>query len=112
MVLCPNIALCKQVKSVADSLTTQDGHCLASTEFAYNVVADASRNPDIVISTPAGLLSCLKDIDRNIANEWLAGVGHVVIDEADMLMTGGCFPKLRLLVEVNLMITRTILTES
>lgn len=112
VVLCPNTALCKQVKSVADSLTTQEGHCLASTEFAYDVIADVSCSPDIVVSTPAGLLSCLKDLDRSFVNEWLAGIASVVIDEADMLMTGGYHPKLKMLMEVKYDDNKSILTQS
>lgn len=102
LVLCPNGTLCKQVKAVADSLTTPEGESLVNTDMAYNVIADSSCNPDIVVATPGGLLSTLRDLDRDYANDWLAGVGNIVFDEADMLMTGGYSSKVHILVEVRL----------
>lgn len=75
------------------------------TDMAYNVIADSSRNPDIVIATPGGLLSSLRDLDRGYVNDWLAGVGNIVFDEADMLMTGGYSSKVQILVEVRLLLS-------
>ncbi|GMH38767.1 hypothetical protein BSKO_06651 [Bryopsis sp. KO-2023] len=100
VVLCPNGTLCNQVKSVADALTTPDGTSLATTMMVYQAMTEASRRPDVVVATPAGLLSTLRDLDKDFAMDWIAGVGHLVVDEADMLMTGGYCSKLQKIVEL------------
>lgn len=92
LVLCPNAALCNQVKLVADSLTDLDGKPLLETAHVSNSTPPPFTVPDIVVTTPASLINITEA--SHYGPEWtkggiLARMHHVVLDEADLLLSGG-----------------------
>lgn len=92
LILCPNPALCNQVKLVADSLTNGQGAPLLNTAHVSNSTPPPFDVPDIVITTPASLINITEA--AAYGPEWtkggvLARMHHIVLDEADLLLSGG-----------------------
>jgi superfamily II DNA/RNA helicase len=106
LVLCPNAALCQQVVAAASSLRDSEGKTLLSACQVSSSKAPPFQVPDIVVSTPGALLNLLKDDGYNYGQLWSeAGlsrrVKHIVVDEADLLITGGYIKDLTRLLDVS-----------
>ena len=71
LVLCPNAALCNQVKLVADSLTDLDGKPLLETAHVSNSTPPPFTVPDIVVTTPASLINITEA--SHYGPEWTKG---------------------------------------
>lgn len=89
LVLVPNAALCQQVLA-ATALVSGNGLRAAHVSSS---LPPPREPPDIVVATPGGLMALLREGD-NYGAMWTEEgvgrhVGHVVVDEADMLLTGG-----------------------
>ncbi|GAX75453.1 hypothetical protein CEUSTIGMA_g2896.t1 [Chlamydomonas eustigma] len=94
MVLCPNVTLCRQVLSMANALATPEGSPLLKASLINASNPPAQDSPDIIISTPAAMLSFIGEAGPSYGPLWTeeglaARVRHMVLDEADMLMGGG-----------------------
>jgi hypothetical protein len=70
-VLCPNAALCNQVKLVADSLTDLDGKPLLETAHVSNSSPPPFTVPDIIVTTPASLINITEA--SHYGPEWTKG---------------------------------------
>lgn len=71
LVLCPNAALCNQVKSVADSLTNLEGTPLLDTAHVSSSSPPPFNIPDILVCTPASLISVTQA--SHYGPEWTKG---------------------------------------
>eukprot|EP00198_Chlamydomonas_reinhardtii_P014013 XP_001703350.1 predicted protein [Chlamydomonas reinhardtii] len=102
LVLCPNVALCQQVAAAVNALrgpAAADGSSqqqqqqqLVSAAVINSSNPPPFETPDVVVATPAGLLNIIDDAGG--AYGWLwseegmqARIRHVVLDEADLLLT-------------------------
>ncbi|XP_060214384.1 DEAD-box ATP-dependent RNA helicase 22 [Lycium barbarum] len=90
LVLCPNVMLCEQVVRMANSLCNDSGTPLLSIAAVCGRQVWPSKEPDVMVSTPAALLNYLYSIDpeRRRRSEFIRSVKYVVFDEADMLLCG------------------------
>ncbi|MEW5303354.1 MAG: hypothetical protein WDW38_001680 [Sanguina aurantia] len=91
LVLCPNGALCQQVISVAQSMRAADGTPLLSAVQINSSNPPPYEPPDLIVATPAGLLTLLNSARGAYGGLWTveglsARLKHVVLDEADLLM--------------------------
>lgn len=98
LVLCPNIQLCHQVLALSQSLTGSNGKApLVSAAHINASNPPPQQTPDIIISTPAAILSFINEAGPQYGWIW-SGEGlslrvrHVVFDEADLLL-GRAFEK-------------------
>eukprot|EP00899_Mesostigma_viride_P020760 jgi/Mesvir1/28686/Mv11178-RA.1 len=92
LVLCPNATLCDQVVRVANSIAGAAGGAPRLTAMVLSGKVTPPRHPpDIAVATPAGLLTCLMESPHGARarKEFIQNVRIVVVDEADMLLTGG-----------------------
>ncbi|KAG1671885.1 hypothetical protein FOA52_003452 [Chlamydomonas sp. UWO 241] len=92
LVLCPNFALCQQVLAVAQSMRSESGAQLVSAACINASSPPPPDAPDIIISTPAALINFLNEAGPTYGWLWSpegfqAKVRHVVLDEADLLLT-------------------------
>ncbi|KAK2408158.1 P-loop containing nucleoside triphosphate hydrolase superfamily protein [Trifolium repens] len=87
LVLCPNVQLCEQVTSMANSLCSDNGGTIVSVASICGRQGWPIREPDIIVTTPAALLNHV-DVDRTRRMKFMHGVKYVVFDEADMLLCG------------------------
>ena len=71
LVLCPNAALCHQVKLVADSLTDGSGSPLLQTAHVSSSSPPPFHVPDILVSTPASLINVTEA--SHYGPEWTRG---------------------------------------
>ena len=71
LVLCPNAALCQQVKQVADSLVNSEGRPLLTTAQISSSLPPPFDVPDIVVTTPASLINCTEG--SHFGPEWTRG---------------------------------------
>ena len=71
LVLCPNAALCHQVKLVADSLTDSSGAPLLQTAHVSSSSPPPFNVPDILVSTPASLINVTEA--SHYGPEWTRG---------------------------------------
>lgn len=69
--LCPNAALCEQVKQVADSLVDGSGKPLVITAQVSSSQPPPFDIPDIVVTTPASLINCTQG--SYFGPEWTRG---------------------------------------
>ena len=106
LVLCPNIALCEQVRDAARSLFDSDALDVAvltgnSPPRAEPMEKGARPVPQIAIATPAGLVNHVETFfDERLEREFVRSLAHVVFDEADMLLTGGFDAPVRKIVSL------------
>jgi hypothetical protein len=76
LVLCPNAALCEQVVAAAHALKDpESGAPLAAVAFVSAQSPPPVRLPDIVVSTPGGLLSLLDSGGPAYGYEWTRAGG-------------------------------------
>lgn len=71
LVLCPNAALCHQVKMVADFLTDSSGSPLLQTAHVSSSSPPPFNVPDILVSTPASLINVTEA--SHYGPEWTRG---------------------------------------
>ncbi|KQJ90116.1 DEAD-box ATP-dependent RNA helicase 22 [Brachypodium distachyon] len=90
LVLCPNVMLCEQVVSMANSLLDVSGEPLKRAAAVCGPKGWPAVRPDILVATPAALLNYLFDYDpeRRRREIFLRSVKFIVFDEADMLLCG------------------------
>ena len=69
--LCPNAALCNQVKLVADSLTQSNGASLLQTAHVSSSSPPPFKVPDILVATPASLINVTQA--AHYGAEWTRG---------------------------------------
>jgi superfamily II DNA/RNA helicase len=106
LVLCPNIALCEQVRDAARSLFGSDALDVTvltgnSPPRAEPTEKGARPVPQIAIATPAGLVNHVETFfDERLEREFVRSLAHVVFDEADMLLTGGFDAPVRKIVSL------------
>lgn len=105
--LCPNTALCQQVVSVAKALLAPDGKSLLSAVQVSSSNPPPFNTPDIVVSTPGALMTLMLEAGEYYGRMWTADglaayVRHVVVDEADLLVTGGYVKDLTRLLDVRM----------
>lgn len=84
MVMCPSVDLCQQVQSVLMSIVSP----ILTSEIAPGGFSRYQQRPDILLGTPGSILCTLIDMKKEVANRILDGVGYVVVDEADLMLTG------------------------
>ncbi|KAK9865803.1 hypothetical protein WJX84_008706 [Apatococcus fuscideae] len=95
LVLCANAALCQQVVVAADKLRdTASGEKLVRTAFVNPRDGPPLEPPDLIVSTPAGLIGTVDTWSESAGWEWTSTglanrLRHVVVDEADLLLGGG-----------------------
>ncbi|EIE24767.1 P-loop containing nucleoside triphosphate hydrolase protein, partial [Coccomyxa subellipsoidea C-169] len=94
LVLCPNAALCSQVVAFADSLKGPSGAPLVRSAHISSAAPLPRDMPDIVAATPAGLMAATQEYGQYAGWHWtkagiVTRIRHVVLDEADLLLTGG-----------------------
>jgi superfamily II DNA/RNA helicase len=92
LVLCPNGPLCQQVASVVNSLRSDQGEPLLSAAQVNSSNPPPPTPPDFILATPAGLMTLLNDAGPSYGRLWTpegmqARLRHVVLDEADLLLT-------------------------
>ncbi|KAL6762891.1 P-loop containing nucleoside triphosphate hydrolase protein [Haematococcus lacustris] len=92
LVLLPNGPLCQQLVSVVQSLRDTTGQPLLTAAQVNSSNPPPQEPPDFITATPAGLLTLLEEAGPAYGKLWtLEGlqtrVKHVVLDEADLLMT-------------------------
>ncbi|VAI32145.1 unnamed protein product [Triticum turgidum subsp. durum] len=90
LVFCPNVMLCEQVVSMANSLLDVSGEPLKRAVAVCGPKGWPAVRPDILVATPAALLNYLFDYDpeRRRREKFLRSVKYIVFDEADMLLCG------------------------
>ncbi|KAI4990687.1 hypothetical protein ZWY2020_039058 [Hordeum vulgare] len=90
LVFCPNVMLCEQVVSMANSLLDVSGEPLKRAAAVCGPKGWPAVHPDILVATPAALLNYLFDYDpeRRRREKFLRSVKYIVFDEADMLLCG------------------------
>ena len=97
LVLCPNVALCHQVLSVALALNSSSNSPLISAAHINASNPPPAEAPDIIVSTPAALASFILDAGPAYGMLWTpeglaSRVRHVILYEADLLL-GRAFSK-------------------
>ncbi|KXZ56712.1 hypothetical protein GPECTOR_1g641 [Gonium pectorale] len=97
LVLCPNTTLCQQVVAAVSSLRGADGKQLVTASHINSSNPPPFDAPDVIVATPAGLLTILNDAGGAYGWLWTeegmqARVRHVVLDEADLLL-GNAYSK-------------------
>lgn len=89
LVLAPSKELCQQIKSVFDDLTFKCQRIVRSIDLSSSTPAAMkhllAERPDIIISTPAKILTQLKAQTVNLKD----GLETIVIDEADLVFSFG-----------------------
>ncbi|CAL8464060.1 g3595 [Coccomyxa elongata] len=94
LILCPNAALCTQVVAMADTLRGASGEPLVRSTHISSAAPLPRDVPDLVAATPAGLMAATQEYGQFSGWHWtkagiVARMRHVVLDEADLLLTGG-----------------------
>nr|AKF43351.1 DEA(D/H)-box RNA helicase family protein [Erodium chrysanthum] len=87
LVLCPNVMLCEQVVRMANSIRNSSGQPLLTVATVGGQLGWPVKEPDIMVSTPAGLLNNIEP-EKYRRLKFLRAVKYVVFDEADMLLCG------------------------
>jgi hypothetical protein len=105
LILCPNAALIQQVLATIRALKGADGEPLLAACQVSSSLPPPFETPDVVVATPGGLVTLLRESGRHYGPLWspeglARRVAHVVVDEADLLTTGGYAKDLELLLEV------------
>lgn len=105
LILCPNVALVQQVLATIRSLQDSEGRPLLAAAQVSSSVPPPFDTPDVVVTTPGGLCTLLREAGRHYGSLWSAEglakrVSHVVVDEADLLTTGGYAKDLDWILEV------------
>lgn len=89
LIMSPSKLLCQQIDKVLTELTIKCSkvvRCINLTAKSQaNALKNISQNPDIIISTPARILSLLKQDHVNFKDS----LETVVMDEADLLFSCG-----------------------
>ena len=103
--MCPNVALVQQVLATIRSLQDSEGRPLLAAAQVSSSVPPPFDTPDVVVTTPGGLCTLLREAGRHYGSLWSAEglakrVSHVVVDEADLLTTGGYAKDLDWILEV------------
>jgi len=100
LILCPNVALCEQVVTVASSLINPTTNrpiihaaLISSRTGPPSLEKAADSQLHFVVTTPASLLSFLNNVGPAYGADWTRRglplwINHVVYDEADMLLGG------------------------
>jgi hypothetical protein len=106
LVLVPNTALAAQVLAAAGSLRDAAGGPLLRACTVSSRSPPPFERPDLVVTTPGALVTLLRDVAGGYGRLWTPeGLGdavrHVVVDEADLLLTGGYERDLKRLLEVS-----------
>jgi superfamily II DNA/RNA helicase len=109
LVLCPNAALCEQVVRAAHSVVDTTKDPLLRAALVSSARPPPFDAPDIAVATPSGLTSLLRAAEAAPGGPpygalWTAAglgraVGAVVVDEADLLLSGGYSRDLALLLD-------------
>eukprot|EP00897_Mesotaenium_endlicherianum_P000104 jgi/Mesen1/10094/ME000074S09434 len=91
LALCPNATLCQQVAQMARLMTRSDGEALLRVVSVSGGEAWPSAAPDLVVATPGALMNHLFAFDpkHRRRTAFVRDVRVVVVDEADMLLSGG-----------------------
>lgn len=91
LVLCPNVMLCEQVVRMANCLCHEDGQAILSAVAICGRQGWSTLEPNLIVSTPVALLNHLYaiDVEAHRRSDFIRSVKYVVIDEADMLLSGG-----------------------
>lgn len=109
--LCPNLALCQQVLATLRTLTDAEGTPLLRGAHVSSASPPPFAVPDVVVATPGGLMALLEESGSHYGRLWTeeglaARVGHLVVDEADLLITGAYAKDLERLLDVSHMATK------
>ncbi|CAD7705290.1 unnamed protein product [Ostreobium quekettii] len=86
---------------MADRLCSADGTPLAASSVASAGRLGYGQWPDILVGTPGGVVNALYDMEPSSRTSWLRAVKHVVIDEADLLFSGGYLSPMNKLLGVS-----------
>ena len=106
LVLCPNVMLCKQVVAVANALVDDKGRPLIKCAVISSRSLPPFETPDLIVSTPLALLTLVREPGVNYGRQWreeglATSLAHVVVDEADLLLTGAYLKPLDSILEVS-----------
>lgn len=104
LVLCPNALLCEQVVSVVERTFDDAVRCLYVSSQSISYDNTGGQFPDVVVTTPVALHSLLTGVGPMIGPEWtFEGLNgwarYVVLDEADMLLSGAYGKKIEHVLE-------------
>ena len=104
LVLCPNVALCQQVAAVASAAfrDPDTGDRLVTAAVVASGSPPPRLLPDFIITTPGALATAIDSgaFDAKWTREGLAQwVRHVVLDEADLLLSGGYSRHLNIIMD-------------
>ena len=104
LVLCPNALLCEQVVSVVERTFNDAVRCLYVSSQSISYDNTGGQFPDVVVTTPVALHSLLTGVGPMIGPEWtFEGLNgwarYVVLDEADMLLSGAYGKKIEHVLE-------------
>lgn len=92
LVLCPNNTLCQQLVSVASRLKNPSGQPLLHTHHLNAYSPPPFDLPDVLVCTPGYLANLFSEHGLSYGSLWTEEglsrvVGHVVVDEADILLS-------------------------
>jgi len=87
------------VQTVLKSLVLENEQVVES-EISPSGFSRYKRRPDVLLGTPGSVLTALSDMGKHIANRILTRVGYVIIDEADLMLSGSYRPQIERLLQV------------
>jgi len=103
LVLCPNQTLCEQVHRTAERLIDDKNNKkpllvseILSGNTAPKIDTDSTYRTNLYISTPGSLVNHMENfMDRGRQRHFVRNLKHLVLDEADSLLTRGYEASLR-----------------
>lgn len=105
LVLCANAALCQQVVATTEALCDSDKAPLVRAVQVSSSLPPPFETPDVIVATPGGLMALITGSGRHYGGLWTSeglarAVKHVIVDEADLLTTGGYAKDLNRILEI------------
>ena len=71
------------------------------TEISPGGLSRYTQRPDVLLGTPGSILVAIKDMHKAWRSPILDRVGYIVVDEADLMLTGSYRLQLDRLLQVN-----------